>query len=86
MQNHLKLCEFATVPCPQCQDPVWKNSVEEHMNQDCLQRLITCPDCVESIIFAEKQVRGDLKIHPFIFFKLNLKAKIWTEVYDKDYS
>ncbi|MCJ8747344.1 hypothetical protein PDJAM_G00152340 [Pangasius djambal] len=55
LENHLKLCEFATVPCPQCQKPIWKNSVEEHMNKDCLQRLITCPDCAESIIYADKQ-------------------------------
>ncbi|KAK3510183.1 hypothetical protein QTP70_026776 [Hemibagrus guttatus] len=55
LENHMKLCEFATVPCPQCEEPVWKNSIEEHMNQDCLQRLITCPDCAESIIYADKQ-------------------------------
>nr|QVN25639.1 TNF receptor-associated factor 6 [Clarias magur] len=55
LENHMALCEFATVPCPQCKEPVWKNSVEQHMNQDCLQRLVTCPDCAESIIYATKQ-------------------------------
>ncbi|XP_066509864.1 TNF receptor-associated factor 6-like [Hoplias malabaricus] len=55
LENHMPHCKFATVPCPQCQESVWKSELEEHINQECLQRLVTCSDCAASIVYAEKQ-------------------------------
>ncbi|KAG9260829.1 TNF receptor-associated factor 6 [Astyanax mexicanus] len=60
LENHIPHCKFATVPCPQCQELVWKSELEEHINQECSHRLITCPDCAENIIYAEKQFHEQL--------------------------
>ncbi|XP_051998325.1 TNF receptor-associated factor 6 [Xyrauchen texanus] len=54
LQKHL--CKFATVPCPQCQEFVRKSHLDEHKIQQCLQRLMTCPDCAGNFVYADKQI------------------------------
>uniref|UniRef100_A0A146P7D9 TNF receptor-associated factor n=1 Tax=Fundulus heteroclitus TaxID=8078 RepID=A0A146P7D9_FUNHE len=60
LENHLARCQFATAPCPQCQQPVRKSYLEEHRTAECQRRLTTCPDCVASIVFEEKQLHEQL--------------------------
>ncbi|KAI4878083.1 hypothetical protein NFI96_007471 [Prochilodus magdalenae] len=55
LENHVPQCKFATEPCPQCQESVWKSQLDEHINHECLRRSITCPDCAASVIFSEKE-------------------------------
>ncbi|KAL7831030.1 hypothetical protein SRHO_G00305320 [Serrasalmus rhombeus] len=55
LENHVPHCKFATVPCHQCKESVCKSELEEHINHECLRRLVTCPDCAANIIIADKQ-------------------------------
>lgn len=56
LQNHLAHCQFATVPCPQCQQSVKKSHLEEHTTFECQRRPVSCPDCVASFVYEEKEV------------------------------
>lgn len=67
-QSHLESCQFATVPCPQCQRSVRKSSVEHHVTVECQRRPVSCPDCFVGFVYEESEVspspavrqRGDL--------------------------
>ncbi|KAM4744477.1 TNF receptor-associated factor 6 [Anableps anableps] len=56
LENHLAVCQFATVPCPQCQQPVRKSYLEDHKTVECHRRPMSCPDCVASFVFEEKEL------------------------------
>ncbi|MED6284917.1 TNF receptor-associated factor 6 [Characodon lateralis] len=56
LENHLAMCQFATVPCSQCQQPVRKSYIEEHKTDECQRRPMSCPDCVASFVFEEKEL------------------------------
>lgn len=56
LENHLAVCQFATVPCPQCQQPVRKSYLDEHRIVECQRRPMSCPDCVASFVFEEKEL------------------------------
>lgn len=55
-QDHLVHCEFATVPCPQCQQSVKKSHLEEHITVQCQKRPMSCPDCVACFLYEEREV------------------------------
>uniref|UniRef100_A0A8C2A5T8 TNF receptor-associated factor n=1 Tax=Cyprinus carpio TaxID=7962 RepID=A0A8C2A5T8_CYPCA len=59
-QKHLSHCKFATVPCPQCLESVRKSHLDEHKSQQCLQRLMTCPACAGSFVYANKQIHEQI--------------------------
>ncbi|XP_014828170.1 PREDICTED: TNF receptor-associated factor 6 [Poecilia mexicana] len=56
LESHLAMCQFATVPCPQCQQPVRKSYLEEHKAVECHRRPMSCPDCVASFVFEDKEL------------------------------
>ncbi|XP_017269767.1 TNF receptor-associated factor 6 [Kryptolebias marmoratus] len=56
LENHLAQCQFATMPCPQCQQAVRKSYLEEHKTVECQRRLVSCPDCVTSFFYEEKEL------------------------------
>ncbi|XP_061889120.1 TNF receptor-associated factor 6 [Entelurus aequoreus] len=56
LENHLAQCPFATVPCPQCQQSVKKTCLEEHKTIECRRRPMSCPDCVASFVYEEKEL------------------------------
>ncbi|XP_032415999.1 TNF receptor-associated factor 6 [Xiphophorus hellerii] len=56
LENHLAVCQFATVPCPQCQQPIRKGYLEEHKTVECQRRPMSCPDCVASFVFEDKEL------------------------------
>ncbi|KAL1271055.1 hypothetical protein QQF64_030071 [Cirrhinus molitorella] len=60
LEKHLSQCKFATVQCPQCLESVRKSHLEEHKSQQCLQRLLTCPDCAGSFVYASKQIHEQI--------------------------
>ncbi|KAK9971976.1 hypothetical protein ABG768_025312 [Culter alburnus] len=60
LERHLSQCKFATVPCPQCLESVRKSHLDEHKSQQCLQRLMTCPACAESFVYATKQIHEQI--------------------------
>ncbi|KAM9408573.1 TNF receptor-associated factor 6 isoform 2-T2 [Pholidichthys leucotaenia] len=56
LEDHLAQCEFATAPCPQCQQAVRKRHLEEHMTVECQRRRVSCPDCVLSFFYGEREL------------------------------
>ena len=55
-QNHVAQCQFATVPCLQCQKSVRKRHLEEHITAECQRRPVSCPDCVACFVYEEREV------------------------------
>ncbi|XP_041835996.1 TNF receptor-associated factor 6 [Melanotaenia boesemani] len=55
LENHLTQCQFATVSCPQCQQPVRKSCLEEHTAVECQRRPMSCPDCMASFVYEDKE-------------------------------
>lgn len=55
-QNHVAQCQFATTPCPQCQQSVRKSHLEEHTTVECRRRPVSCPDCVMCFVYEEREV------------------------------
>ncbi|XP_034733842.1 TNF receptor-associated factor 6 isoform X2 [Etheostoma cragini] len=56
LENHLKQCQFATVPCPQCQQSVRKSHLEEHTTVECQRRPVSCPDCLACFVYEESEL------------------------------
>ncbi|XP_026017124.1 TNF receptor-associated factor 6 [Astatotilapia calliptera] len=56
LEDHLVHCEFATVPCPQCQQSVKKSHLEEHITVQCQKRPMSCPDCVACFLYEEREL------------------------------
>lgn len=56
LDNHLAQCQFATVPCPQCQQSVRKSHLEEHTIHECQRRPMSCPDCVACFVYEEREL------------------------------
>uniref|UniRef100_A0A671Y7F7 TNF receptor-associated factor n=1 Tax=Sparus aurata TaxID=8175 RepID=A0A671Y7F7_SPAAU len=56
LENHLACCQFATVPCQQCQQSVRKSHLEQHTTVECQRRPVSCQDCVATFVFEEKEV------------------------------
>ncbi|XP_068603849.1 TNF receptor-associated factor 6 [Brachionichthys hirsutus] len=58
LENHSGLCPFATAPCLQCQRSVRKSHLEEHEAVECPRRLVSCPDCLASFVYEERELHG----------------------------
>ncbi|TDH16793.1 hypothetical protein EPR50_G00001740 [Perca flavescens] len=56
LENHLAQCQFATVPCPQCQQSVRKSHLEEHTTVECQRRPVSCPDCLAHFVYEESEL------------------------------
>ncbi|KAM7405779.1 hypothetical protein PAMP_000206 [Pampus punctatissimus] len=56
LENHVAQCQFATVPCPQCQKSVRKSHLEEHTTAECQRRPVSCPDCVACFVYEEREL------------------------------
>lgn len=56
LDNHLTQCQFATEPCPQCQQSVRKSHLEEHTTVECPRRPVSCPDCVAFFVYEEREL------------------------------
>ncbi|XP_070707172.1 TNF receptor-associated factor 6 [Pempheris klunzingeri] len=56
LENHLAQCQFATAPCPQCQQSVRKSHLEEHTTVECQRRPVSCPDCVACFVYEETEL------------------------------
>ncbi|KAK9542312.1 hypothetical protein VZT92_000186 [Zoarces viviparus] len=56
LEKHVPRCQFATVPCSQCQQSVRKSHLEEHKTVECQRRPMTCPDCVADFCYEDRDV------------------------------
>ncbi|KAL3065847.1 hypothetical protein OYC64_015898 [Pagothenia borchgrevinki] len=56
LEKHLAKCEFATVPCPQCQQSVRQSQIEEHTTVECTRRPVSCPDCLACFVHEEREL------------------------------
>lgn len=60
LEKHSPKCRFATEQCTQCLEFVRISLMDEHKTQHCLQRLMTCPDCAGSFVFAGRQIHKQM--------------------------
>ncbi|XP_065145307.1 TNF receptor-associated factor 6 [Paramisgurnus dabryanus] len=60
LEKHSPKCRFATEQCTQCFEFVRISLMDEHKTQHCLQRLMTCPDCAGSFVFAGRQIHKQM--------------------------
>ncbi|XP_056268320.1 TNF receptor-associated factor 6 [Pseudoliparis swirei] len=58
LETHLARCQFATAPCPQCQQSVRTSRLEEHATAECRRRPATCPDCGAHFYYEERELHG----------------------------
>ncbi|XP_010773281.1 TNF receptor-associated factor 6 [Notothenia coriiceps] len=56
LEKHMAKCEFATVPCPQCQQSVRQSQIEEHTTVECTRRPVSCPDCLVCFVHEEREL------------------------------
>ncbi|XP_030018296.1 TNF receptor-associated factor 6 [Sphaeramia orbicularis] len=56
LENHLAQCQFATVPCPHCQQSVRKTHLEEHTSTECQRRPVSCPDCMAYFVYEDREL------------------------------
>ncbi|KAK5935656.1 hypothetical protein CgunFtcFv8_020999 [Champsocephalus gunnari] len=56
LEKHMAKCEFATVPCPQCQQSVRQSQIEEHTTVECTRRPVSCPDCLLCFVHEEREL------------------------------
>ena len=58
LQQHLQQCQYVTVECrnPGCGQKVLLTKMEEHLKQECPQRLVNCKDCGKEMHFIELKV------------------------------
>ncbi|XP_039600215.1 TNF receptor-associated factor 6 [Polypterus senegalus] len=59
LETHTSQCLYATVPCRDCNKQVRRSYMNEHMANQCLRRLIICPNCAGSIIFEEAKTHEE---------------------------
>ena len=59
LQQHSQQCQYVIVECrnPGCGQQILLIRMEEHLKQECPQRLVNCKDCDNEIHFKELQVR-----------------------------
>ncbi|XP_023698020.1 TNF receptor-associated factor 6 [Paramormyrops kingsleyae] len=60
LEDHVAQCQFATVPCPLCQDVVRKSQLEEHSSRQCPRRPVTCPDCAQTYVYEDGMLHEKL--------------------------
>ena len=61
LQDHLRVCEFATAPCPNfdlgCLAKVTKGDQEKHLDEECQCVLSKCLQCQQQVLRREEEVR-----------------------------
>ncbi|XP_068433284.1 TNF receptor-associated factor 6 [Clinocottus analis] len=56
LETHLARCQFATVPCSQCQQSVRKSHLDEHKTLECQRRPMSCPYCVAHFYYEDREL------------------------------
>ncbi|XP_065885202.1 TNF receptor-associated factor 2-like [Dysidea avara] len=61
IDQHLSSCQYITVECRNtgCGDRVLQSKLENHLNNECLQRLMECTDCGRKLAFRDLKAHGD---------------------------
>ncbi|XP_065659883.1 TNF receptor-associated factor 6-A-like isoform X1 [Hydra vulgaris] len=57
INNHLTSCEYQEVKClnEQCSTTLLRKELSDHIEKDCIYRLVTCRYCKQRIVFCDKQ-------------------------------
>ena len=57
-QEHVQSCQYITVECRNagCGERVLLANIEDHLKNECLQRLVNCKDCGKQILFSDLEV------------------------------
>uniref|UniRef100_A0A8D0HP19 TNF receptor-associated factor n=2 Tax=Sphenodon punctatus TaxID=8508 RepID=A0A8D0HP19_SPHPU len=56
LEDHQLHCGFAPEQCPQCQGLFQKNQLQDHMALECPRRQVSCPNCVASMAYEDKEL------------------------------
>ncbi|XP_065899584.1 TNF receptor-associated factor 3-like [Dysidea avara] len=61
IDQHLSSCQYITVECRNtgCGDRVLLSKLEDHLKNECLQRLEECKDCEATLHFKDLEEHGD---------------------------
>ncbi|XP_065899573.1 TNF receptor-associated factor 2-like isoform X2 [Dysidea avara] len=61
IDQHLSSCQYITVECRYtgCGDRVLLSKLEDHLKNECLQRLVECKDCGRKLAYKDLKVHGD---------------------------
>ncbi|XP_048341107.1 TNF receptor-associated factor 6-like [Sphaerodactylus townsendi] len=63
-KDHQLHCGFASEECSQCQGCFQKKQLQEHIMLECPRRQVTCPNCIMSMAYEDKECTVTEKIHP----------------------
>ncbi|XP_048356744.1 TNF receptor-associated factor 6-like [Sphaerodactylus townsendi] len=56
LEDHQLHCGFASEECSQCQGCFQKNQLQQHIMLECPRRQVTCPNCIMSMAYEDKEV------------------------------
>lgn len=56
LEDHQLHCGFASEKCPQCQGQFQKNQLQEHIENSCPRRQMSCPNCAMCMPYEEKEL------------------------------
>ncbi|XP_065658888.1 TNF receptor-associated factor 5-like [Hydra vulgaris] len=61
INNHLTSCEYQEVKClnEQCSTTLLRKELSDHMEKDCIYRLVTCRYCKQKITFCDNQIHEE---------------------------
>ena len=86
--QHLSSCQYITVECRYtgCGDRVLLSKLEDHLKNECLQRLVECKDCGRKLAYKDLKVRDHPSFSVFLqvyreYTLENIKSKkvSWLE-------
>jgi len=62
--QHLSSCQYITVECRNigCGDRVLLSKLEDHLKNECLQRLVKCEDCGQKLMFKDLKVSHNMSV------------------------
>ncbi|XP_040265901.1 TNF receptor-associated factor 6 [Bufo bufo] len=54
LEHHLAACQFASVECGLCQQFFQRSQLQQHMEDECPRRLVSCENCLVEMSYEER--------------------------------
>ncbi|XP_056383856.1 TNF receptor-associated factor 6 [Hyla sarda] len=55
LEHHLAACEFASVECRLCQQLFQRSQLQQHLEEECPRRLVSCENCLTDMPYEERR-------------------------------